>query len=286
MRENNGLTEELKKLKIKQSLDPDKKEAMKMTIQKHAGKKRGTPKRKSWFIWLAAAAVILIGGVLLYPAVINEAILPADDNKPRNESPSGKDDIGQGEPNDSGKTDDDIGTGPPDQEIYDEAEVEELGTESYEIEIEGMTEPSTFHLFKMEPYGIHYGIDEILSDYVIEDFTVTHHLEDEDMGFVELTMKKNASMEDVADEFEQQYNEELEEVSVQEQPEMDISYSGLAQSAVDRSDDAYDSFVGYYVFQAEDDVLIIEYKYMVEAADGISPRIQDMIESIEIDEEA
>lgn len=278
MKKNNGLTEELKELKMRQSLDPEKKESMKMTIQKHARKKRRSPKRKSWFIWLAAAAVILISGVLLYPVIINEAVLPADDNKPRNESPSGKDD--------PGKPNDDIGTGPPDQEIYDEAELEELGTESYEIEIEGMTEPSTLHLFKMEPYGIQYEIDEILSDYVIEDFTVKHHLEDEDMGFIELTMKKNASMEDVADEFEQQYNEELEEVSVREQPEMDIPYSGLAQSAVDRSGDVYDSFVGYYVFQVEDDVLIIKYKYMVEGADGISPRIQDMIESIEIEEEA
>ena len=286
MRENNGLTEELKELKINQSLDPDKKEAMKMTIQKHAKKKGRSPKRKNWFIWLAATAVILISGVLLYPVVINEAVLPADDNKPRSESPSEKDEPGQGDPNDTGKTDDDIGTGPPDQESYDEAEVEELGTESYEIEIEGMTDPSTLHLFKMEPYGIHYEIDEILSDYVIEDFTVKHHLEDEDMGFVKLTMEKNASMEDIADDFEQQYNEELEDVSVREQPEMDTPYSGLSQSGVDRSGDAYDSFVGYYVFQVEDDVLIIDYKYMVEAADGISPRIQDMIESIKIEEEA
>src|SRR5699024_2098171 len=126
----------------------------------------------------------------------------------------------------------------------------------------------------------------ILSDYVIEDFTVKHHLEDEDMGFVKLTMEKNTSMEDIADDFEQQYNEELEDVSVREQPEMDTPYSGLSQSGVDRSGDAYDSFVGYYVFQVEDDVLIIDYKYMVEAADGISPRIQDMIESIKIEEEA
>ena len=286
MRENNGLTEELKELKINQSLDPDKKEAMKMTIQKHAKKKGRSPKRKNWFIWLAATAVILISGVLLYPVVINEAVLPADDNKPRSESPSEKDEPSQGDPNDTGKTDDDIGTGPPDQESYDEAEVEELGTESYEIEIEGMTDPSTLHLFKMEPYGIHYEIDEILSDYVIEDFTVKHHLEDEDMGFVKLTMEKNASMEDIADDFEQQYNEELEDVSVREQPEMDTPYSGLSQSGVDRSGDAYDSFVGYYVFQVEDDVLIIDYKYMVEAADGISPRIQEMIESIKIEEEA
>src|SRR5699024_11235583 len=126
-------------------------------------------------------AVILISGVLLYPVVINEAVLPADDNKPRSESPSEKDEPGQGDPNDTGKTDDDIGTGPPDQESYDEAEVEGWGTESHKIEIEGMTDPSTLHLFKMEPYGIHNEIDEILSDYVIEDFTLKHHLEDEDM---------------------------------------------------------------------------------------------------------
>src|SRR5699024_11650160 len=118
---------------------------------------------------------------LLYSVDINEAVLTADDNKPRSESTAEKDEPSQGDPNDTGKTDDDIGTGPPDQESYDEAEVEELGTESYEIEIEGMTDPSTLHLFKMEPYGIHYEIDEILSDYVIEDFTVKHHLEDEDM---------------------------------------------------------------------------------------------------------
>src|SRR5699024_12005872 len=161
--------------------------------------------------------------------VINEAVLPADDNKPRSESPSEKDEPGQGDPNDTGKMDDDIGTGPPDQESYDEAEVEELGTESYEIEIEGMKEPSTRHLFKMEPYGIQYEIDDMLSDYVIEDFTLMHHLEDEDMGFVILTMEKNAYMEDMTDDFEQQYNEELEDVSVREQPELDTPYSELSQ---------------------------------------------------------
>src|SRR5690625_200074 len=280
----------LKELKVNRTLDPKKKESIKMTIQKHAKKKKRPSKPKSMFIWLAASAIILISGVLLYPTITDDAVLPGDENQPSEETPTGTDDPGnQGGADDSGGAGDDGESDDPSDSPGENKEgneddaiqVEELGEETHEIMIEGMEETSTLHLFRLAPYEIDYEIDDILSDYVIVDDSVKHHAEDEDAASFRLSVKEDAPIEEVAQDFEKQYNEDYEDVTEMEQPsDVDSPYSGLSQSAVDTSGDTFDSFVGYYVLQVEEDVIVVEYNYMVEAADGIAPRLQEMVESL------
>src|SRR5690625_392661 len=278
----------LKELKVNRTLDPKKKESIKMTIQKHAKKKKRPSKPKSMFIWLAASAIILISGVLLYPTITNDAVLPGDENQPSEETPTGTNDPGNQGGADSGGDDgesddpsDSIGSGENEEgNEDDDIQVEELGEETYDIMIEGMEETSTLYLFRLAPYEIDYEIDDILSDYVIEDNSVKHHAEDEDAASFRLSVKENTTIDEVAKDFEEQYNEDYQDVTEMEQPsEVDSPYSGLSQSAVDTSGDTFDSFVGYYVLQVEDNVIVVEYNYMMEGADGIAPRLQEMVES-------
>src|SRR5699024_9342516 len=161
--------------------------------------------------------------------------------------------------------------------------VEELGEESYELMVEGMEETSTLYQFRFEPYGIEYEIDELLRSYTIVEDSVQHHLEDTDGASIRLSVKENNSIEEVAEKLAEDYHEKYEDVSEMEQPEdVDSPYSGLRQSALDTSGNEFDSFVGYYVFQVEKDVVLIEYEYMVEAGDGIGPRLQALVESLEV----
>src|SRR5699024_7998641 len=165
-RNDDELMERLKKMKVKQTLDSEKKELMKMKIQKHARKKQRTAKRRSWFVWLAASAIILISGVLLYPVIIDDTALPSDENQ---QSDSGEH-VTEPSPNQDpdaygGASDSDSSTDEEDNEESEESEdirVEELGEESYELMVEGMEETSTLYQFRFEPYGIEYEIDELL----------------------------------------------------------------------------------------------------------------------------
>src|SRR5699024_8114593 len=158
---------------------------------------------KSMFIWLAASAIILISGVLLYPTITDDAVLPGDENQPSEETPTGTDDPGNQGGADSGGDDgesddpsDSIGSGENEEgNEDDDMQVEELGNETYDIMIEGMEESSTLYLFRLSPYEIDYEIDDILSDYVIEDNSVKHHAEDEDAASFRLSVKENATID-------------------------------------------------------------------------------------------
>ncbi|MGN8644829.1 hypothetical protein ACTNEO_01925 [Gracilibacillus sp. HCP3S3_G5_1] len=267
------LIKELNKLKTNAQLDPYKKESIKKELQQHAKKKRAKSKTKHTFIWLSTAAAVLICGVLVYTMITNDQItLPADDNEQNqevgvtSEDPQNPDEM---EGIDEGETP--LENEPTNNEEADTSfSIEETGTDTTTIVIEGNEEATNVTNFLIEPYGIHYQIDELLSNYTIENNTIRHY-SDENTASITLSVEEGTPIETVAEEMQTQYDitEDPEEL-----PATENSYVGLMQHSTPPPQ-------GYYLYQIDDNVLIIQYEYDIEAGDGIDPRLGLLRQSIE-----
>jgi uncharacterized protein YcfL len=273
------LIKELKELKTNAQLDPEKKESMKMALQKHAKKKRSRSKAKYTFIWLSTAAAVLACSVTVYTLINNNQItLPAGDNeqseKIGNAGEDAKDPqdmeglgVKDGDDNSGREEDDPSGEGVSQQEF----KVDQLGEETRTISIEGMEEETTVRNYRMEPYGIEYQVDTFYDRYAIEENTVRHH-DKNNYASIRLYVEENATIEELANEFDAQYNENFDNVSeIMEPNDGENPYSGLTQYAGSQE---------YYLYQIDENVLVIEYEHShPEAGDG-SARLQTVIESI------
>ncbi len=278
------LIKELKELKTNAQLDPQKKESMKMALQKHAKKKRTKSKAKQTFIWFSTAAAILICGVLVYTMINKEQItLPADDNQQNEEIGTAEEDVK--EPNDmeglgvEDSDDSDRNTTLGEEETSDEEvsppdfKVDRVGEETQTIRIEGTEENTTLYNYLMEPYGIEYKVDKYFNKYAIEGNTVRHHDDQDKYASIRLYVEENEEIEQLATEFQAQYSEEFDTVSeIKEPTDGDNPYSGLTLHANNEQQ-------GYYLYQIEDNVLVIQYEHAPAASDGMA-RLQPLIESI------
>ncbi|MGP4038509.1 hypothetical protein ACTWP4_01165 [Gracilibacillus sp. D59] len=284
------LIKELKDLKTNAQLDPHKKESMKMALQKHAKKKRTKSTAKQTFIWFSTAAAILVCGVLVYTMINTDQItLPADDNQSNEEIGNAGEDTKN--PNDMeglsvDETEDkDDMTIPGQDKTPDKGEndnedvspqdfkVNRIGEETQTISIEGTEENTKVYKYRMEPYGIEYKVDEYFSKYAIEGTTVRYHDESDKYASIRLYVEENAMIEELATEFQAQYSEKFDNVSEIEEPkDGNNPYSGLTFRAKNQHQ-------GYYLYQIEDNVLVIQYEYAIEAGDGMA-RLQSLIESI------
>ncbi|SFL44086.1 hypothetical protein SAMN04487943_101565 [Gracilibacillus orientalis] len=279
------LIKELKNLKSNAKLDPQKKESMKMVLQQHAKKKRAKSKTKHSFIWFSTAAAILICGGLIYTLINTDQItLPADDNQQIEEvgnaggdpkEPNDMEGLGMEESDDNDEQatpgEEDSGNEEVSQQEF---KVDKLGNETQTIIPEGTEEKINVVNFRIEPYGIDYQVAELLNKYVIEENTVKHHGEDDMVGSIRLSVEENETIEQLSKEFQEKYSEEFDNVSeVTEPTDGDNPYSGLTQrvSATPQ---------GYYLYQIEENVLVIQYEYDAGASDGMGPRLQKFIESI------
>ncbi|MFD2655929.1 hypothetical protein [Gracilibacillus thailandensis] len=280
------LIKELKELKTNAQLDPEKKDSMKKALQQHAKKKRSRSKAKHTFIWLSTAAALLACSVTVYTLINNNQItLPAGDNEQNEEiGNAGEDakdpndmeglgvedpdaDISGREEEETPEQDDHSGEGVSQQEF----KVDQLGEEARTISVEGTEEETTVRNYRMEPYGIEYQVDTYYGEYAIEENTVRHH-DKNNYTSIWLYVEKNATIEELANEFDARYNENFDNVSeIMEPNDGENPYSGLTQNAGSQK---------YYLYQIDENVLVIEYDQSnPEASDG-SARLQTVIESI------
>ncbi|WP_164670578.1 hypothetical protein [Virgibacillus doumboii] len=254
------LQKELKELKASVSLDPDKKESMKAVIRKHARKKRKQKKLKQSAIWFSTAAAFFIGSILLFNSINDsQSVLPADNhNQMENTGNESK------EPADAGDKDDTT-----DKKIS----VNEQGTETQTIMLEGMEEEVTVTNYVLEPYGIQYQMEEFLGNYTVSDNKVRHY-SDAETAYVTMEVIEKAKLDKVVSDLQTEYNgdydytEEPAETSQNETP-----YQGMRQHF------AYPP-QGYYAYQIDKHVIVIQYEYVTEAGDGMESRLQVLRESI------
>ncbi|SFB31138.1 hypothetical protein SAMN04488072_11513 [Lentibacillus halodurans] len=261
------LQKELKELKTSVSLDPQKKESMKNAIRKHAKKKRKRKKLKQSAIWFSTAAVLFICGVLLVNTInSNQSVLPADDHdQPENKANTG--DTGK-EAADSGQE------GDTDDTASQQISVSEQGTETQTIMLEGTEKETTVTNYSLEPYGIYYQMDEFLGNYTIDEGAVRHY-SDDDNAWIRLEVIEDVSLDDVVSDVQSDYSGDASETeeSAETPPGEENPYHGIGQHFSSPPQ-------GYYVYQIEENVLVIQYEYVIAAGDGMGSRLQALRESI------
>jgi len=260
------MQKELRELKTTSSLNPQDKKAMISVIRKHARKKPKRKKLKQAAIWASTAAALFLAGILVFQMIDNDqSVLPADDH----EGSEHDDNTDNKEPADN--TNEEGINNTSDSPGFS---VTEDGTKSKTIEVEGMEEEVTVTNYMLEPYGIHYQMEEFLGNYHIENEIIRHY-SDADNTWVTFEVAEGAHIDDVVPEIQSQYSgdfsytEEPAETSQNENP-----YLGIRQHFSDPPQ-------GYYAYQIGENVLIIKYEYIIEAGDGMGPRLQSLRESIE-----
>ncbi|WP_058308424.1 hypothetical protein [Gracilibacillus massiliensis] len=275
------LMKELKDLKSKNSLETKKKETMKMALQKHAKKKRAKSKAKQTFIWFSSAAALLICGLLVYQMINNDQItLPAEDNQQKEETGITSDD--QKESDDAEGLDDgqDENEAEGNEETANETEdvspqdfkVDKVGEDTRTVMIEGMENEETIAHYRMEPYGIEYSVDTFLDKYAIEENTVRYHNDYDTEASIIMYVEENANLEEVSSNLQNEYTGESD--GPYQLPEDDNPYLGIGQHF-------FDTPQGFYVYQIDENVLVIQYEYDIEAADGMNPRLEALRKSIQ-----
>lgn len=269
-RNDDELQKELKQLKSSVSLDPQKKESMKTAIQKHARKKRKQAKFKKSAIWLSTAAALLICSVLLTDIITNnQSVLPTEEHDTFEYSESTNERAQKPAEN----TDDTAET-LEDSQVPEKLSVTEQGAETRNLMIEGMAEEVTVTNYTLEPYGIQYQIEEFLGNYTVDDQTVRHY-SDADNAWVTLEVIEDANLDDAVSDIQSEYGddfnytEEPADTSQDENP-----YEGIRQHFSDPPQ-------GYYAYQIGENVLVIQYEYVIEAGYGMAPRLQALRESID-----
>ncbi|GAB3792542.1 hypothetical protein [Virgibacillus kimchii] len=257
MTRKDEMQKELKELKINSSLNPQAKEQMKSAIKKHARKKQKRKKFKAAAIWASTVAALFLAGILVLHMIDNnQSALPAD-NHDKEES----------------------NTRINDKQPVDSSEepgfsVREGEKESKFIRIEGMEEEVTVTNYTLEPYGIHYQMEEFLNNYQVENHAVRYYTDAEN-AWIRLEITENTILDETVSYLQSQYTGNFsyrEEPA--ETPQEENRYEGVSQHFSDPPQ-------GYYAYQIEENVLIIQYEYIIEAGDGMGPRLQQLRESIE-----
>jgi len=258
------LQKELKELKLSNSLDRQKKKSMRSAIKKHAQKKRKRKKWKKAAIWTSTAAALFLASIFVFQLIYNNpSVLPADDHNESYEEYTGdKEPSGHPDEEDTNTTDS------SDFSLIEEEKEAKI------IMIEGMEEEVTVTNYTIEPYGIHYQMEDFLGNYDVEDGAVRHY-SDADNTWITLDVAEDAAIDDVISDIQSQYSGDFnfaEEPAETSQAEN--AYEGISQHFSDPPQ-------GYYAYQIGENVLIIQYEYVIEASDGMGPRLQALRESIE-----
>lgn len=250
------LQKELKELKISGSINQHKKESMKWTIKEHARKKRRRRKYKQVIVWASTAAALFLACIVLFHMIDNnQSVLPADDH-------------GETEHENSIHHKQSADTS---EEMT--LSVHEGETEKKTIIIEGMEEEVTVTNYVIEPYGIHYQMEEFLNNFQVEEDAVKYSTEAEN-AWIRLEVAENTLLDEVISDMETQYTADFyykEEPTGTSQEEN--QYEGITQHFSDPPQ-------GYYAYQIGENVLIIQYEYTIEAGDGMGPRLQALRKSI------
>ncbi|UOQ86770.1 hypothetical protein [Gracilibacillus salinarum] len=277
------LIKELKDLKSNAKINDTQKEKMKMALQKHAKKKKARSKAKHTIIWFTSAAAILLCGILVY-SMINQQqplTMPAEEHSSERSQPGeneGKDPadvttLDEEQESEEEDTDSDEENVSP-----EEFKVDQVGTETTTIMLEGMESEISVQNYQMEPYGITYSIAELLDYYAIEGNKVRHHNNNSDMPIsFTLSVMEDSTIDQIANNLETEYKEQYTNVNEQQEyMNNEYPYPSIAQSIESNS-----SSTGYYVLQIDANVLVIEYDYPIEAGDGLGPRLEQLLQSIQ-----
>lgn len=272
MNDQEELERELKKLKISASMDKNKKKSMKKEIRKHAAKRRRRIKMKRSIPWISTAAAVVVFSVILLSTFTNdESTLPIKEHGQSEYSESIDSKHKEPHENEGEDHDDPKDNGEQD---FNHIEVNEEGTETKTIMVEGMEDERTVMNYTLEPYGIKFQLAEFMDNHEVEDSEVKYYSEGEN-AIVTMTVKDDARLEEVASDIQSEYTEDFvytEEPSKTSQEEN--AYQGIKQHFSDPPQ-------GYYVYQIKDDVLVIRYEYTLEAGDGMGPSLQALRESIQ-----
>ncbi|MDV2583054.1 hypothetical protein [Alkalibacillus haloalkaliphilus] len=156
------------------------------------------------------------------------------------------------------------------EEIEESLSVKEISVDPITILIEGMEEQSEAITYELEPYGITYQMDEFLSHFEVGDDSVTYHNNnDEVLVEVKLSVVEGQTLDETQQIMVEQHN--LDD-SLRDLSQFDTTLEGYHQSV--------DTGEGYFLLGIDSDVLMIEYSYPIEAGDGIWPRLELLINSI------
>ncbi|WP_156985153.1 hypothetical protein [Bacillus sp. A134] len=270
-------TKELTKLKINRSLDTEKKESMKMALNKHAEKKRAQQQRKSKvkhaFIWLSTAAVIVLCGVFIFQIINNDSVTAPDkEQEDMYSDPDIQHDIAPVEPKDTGIVESEKRSDKEDSTSV--FSIKENGTETDTILLEGMEEEVTVYNFTIEPYNIQFQMEEFLSNYETTEEEVRFYSGAENAE-VRIQVAESTTIEDTIADVQESYDHKFNNAEdPQALPADDNAYEGVTQHVSDPPE-------GYYLYQIDDNVLIIQYEYDIEAADGVPPRLELLRKSIQ-----
>lgn len=269
------LQKELKKLKSSHSLNPQSKESMKTVIQKHAKKKRTRSKLKRSAIWFSTAAALMIGAGLLFNTLNStQSVMPFEDHNQTeyNDTSEESKEIPAKSGEDEGTEESTAPTSDPD--ASQSLTVNEEGTEPGTIMLEGMEEETTFTNYTLEPYGIKYQLTELFSSYDVNNQSVTHY-NDTNSVSMKFEVVEDANLDDVVSEVQSEYSDVASETGAPAEtpPGEENPFRGFGQHFSQ-------SPQGYYIYQIDENVLVIQYEYPLEAADGMGPRLLALRESL------
>lgn len=282
------LIKELKKLKIKNSLDSKQRESMKMTLREHAKKKQTHTKHKAktkkTFIWFSTAAAILICSVFVYYIANNNQLsMPIADQESSEQANDMAKDSNEAESSalleekaeESGTEENEAKSVEEENENAGEQEttafsIEEHGEETATIMLEGTEEDTTVYNYTLEPSGISFQIDEFLNNYKVENDEVRFY-SDAENAEVRLRVEEDTTVEQVLPTVQENYEGENDATATQEG---ENPYSGMMQHYSDPPH-------GFYLYQIDNDVLITQHEYVIQAADGMQPRLALFRQSIQ-----
>lgn len=286
------ILKELKTLKSNQSIDSQKKETMKMALREHAKKKQAHEQRKAKtkraFIWFTSAAALVLCSVFVYYVINNNQLsMPIADQENSSESSEMENEqpeitiLNEEEQEQSTAKDeeaaahDDASENAAVQEDNSTAiSIQENGQEKDTVMIEGMEEEVTVYNYTLQPYGIQFQIEDFLANYTVENGDLEFYSEGEN-AVVRFRVEESMTVKDMIPIMQENYNKDFTHAAEPSTlPEEENPYYGMTQHFADPPQ-------GYYLYQIDDNVLVIQYEYIIEAADGMGPRLEKIRKSIQ-----
>ncbi|GAA0452235.1 hypothetical protein [Alkalibacillus silvisoli] len=154
----------------------------------------------------------------------------------------------------------------------EELSVNEVSTEQSTIIVEGMEEETEVTTYELTPYGITYQLEQFLEHYEVEDGIVIHHNNYEEVDIaIEIEVDEQGDLVEAQSMLEDQYSTGGN--SVEDLSEYDTTLNGYQEH--------FDEGEGYFVVEVAEDILMITYRYPIEAGDGFWPRMNMLIETLE-----